>query len=73
MRRGQRQNHGRYESVENRAVTCRCVQPDQRDVRNERERQVPLPALIDAFKEIIHHCDNDEERADLETALGKPR
>jgi hypothetical protein len=28
-------------------------------------------ATRDAFKEILHHCDNDQERADLETALGK--
>jgi hypothetical protein len=30
-------------------------------------------ATRDAFKEILHHCDNDEERANLETALGKPQ
>ena len=30
-------------------------------------------ATRDAFKELLHHCDNDKERKNLESALGKPR
>ena len=30
-------------------------------------------ATRDAFKELLHHCDNDEEQENLESALGKPR
>jgi hypothetical protein len=30
-------------------------------------------ATRDAFKELLHHCDNDEERENLESAMGKPR